>query len=88
MVGEACAVRTGDRIEHVRVGQVDPRAHNIGQRGTGLFERRFDDVEAARGLYFGVRVDRAVRPRRRRATDDDSVADDHGAAVAHDGFER
>ena len=85
---EELAVHAPDRREVSRVDEVDARANDVGEPRTGLGQRGADDLEAPAGLDLRVRVHVAVGPLRRRAGDDDVVADPHGPAVADLRLER
>jgi hypothetical protein len=71
-------VGSTDRVSVVGVDDEHACADDVLGRSSDLGERGDDDVEAALGLHLGVGIHRAVRPDRRRAGDEHTIADPHG----------
>ena len=69
------AVDGADGLGVGGVGQQHAGADDVGQRGSGLCQRRLDDREAAAGLEGDVVGARAVGEDGRGAGDEDPVAD-------------
>ena len=73
---------SGDGLAVRGAGQEDPRADDVLGPGTGLAERREDDLEAPLCLGLRIGVAEVVGPDRRRPRDEDAVARAQGARDA------